>query len=346
MEITVAEAHREFPVNEQSQVGFLRRAVREQAFKAGFSQEHSGRAEIVATELATNLIKHTHHGGHILLRGMESPDNAGLELISLDTGPGLSLKQDLIEDGISTVGTLGIGLGAIKRLSDEFELRSDTTAGTVVLSRFWKSHIKCSSRTQCFDIGGVMVPKPGERACGDGWAVHQQGACLCVLVVDGLGHGVAAKEAAEAAIDEFKRHNSDSLSKIMLRIHASLQHTRGAVLSIASIDRRNNTVKFAGIGNIAGRITNPSASIGCVSLEGTVGLRVGRVCEFTYPWETDSILYMNSDGLTSQARLPSWRDLTGAGATVVAARLYRDFARRTDDATVVVIRNAAVSQEK
>ena len=50
------------------------------------------------------------------------------------------------------------------------------------------------------------LPYPGERVCGDGWAAHQTPERTMVLIVDGLGHGVGAAEAAQEALATFKNN--------------------------------------------------------------------------------------------------------------------------------------------
>ncbi len=62
--------------------------------------------------------------GSLLLRISNDAAVPGIELITIDSGPGLRDVRAAMRDGHSTVGTLGIGLGAIRRLADSCDLYS------------------------------------------------------------------------------------------------------------------------------------------------------------------------------------------------------------------------------
>src|SRR3954447_15470580 len=86
------------------------------AHEIGLSASRTGEAAIVVTEVATNLHRHAANGA-LLVRVLRERDVAGLGILAVDTGPGMSDPQRSTGDGYSTAGTLGIGLGAIERLS-------------------------------------------------------------------------------------------------------------------------------------------------------------------------------------------------------------------------------------
>src|SRR4051812_7622187 len=118
--ITAPNPHFLQLVNEQSHPGEARRWAVRLATEVGLDEENSGRVAIVVTELAQNLIKHS-GGGELLMRGMMSGTLPGFEVISLDKGPGMDTSVTM-EDGFSTAGTPGTGLGAIRRQSDQFDI--------------------------------------------------------------------------------------------------------------------------------------------------------------------------------------------------------------------------------
>src|SRR4051812_15664360 len=120
------------PVSDASQVGEARRAAARVAADAGLDERRAAEATIVTTELANNLHRYG-GGGEILLRRVDDPP--GMEIISSDRGPGMADVAACLRDGYSTGGTPGNGLGAVKRLSAEFELFSAPDKGTVILSR-------------------------------------------------------------------------------------------------------------------------------------------------------------------------------------------------------------------
>src|SRR5689334_14273648 len=103
-------------VADPSQVAEARRQAVSLARGHGFNDEEAGRTAIVASELSTNLIKHA-GGGVLLIGGFDDSTGAGIECISIDRGPGIRDVPGSIEDGYSTAGSAGQGLGAIRRQS-------------------------------------------------------------------------------------------------------------------------------------------------------------------------------------------------------------------------------------
>ncbi len=139
---------------------------------AGFSEERAGKAALIATELATNLAKHA-AGGELLIRpvrdhaGIGVPD--GIEIVALDRGPGMPDVALARQDGYSTAGTLGHGLGSIARQSDFFQIYS-RSSGTVAMAQICREPPIAIARESLFEVGGVMVSHPGEDICGDDWS--------------------------------------------------------------------------------------------------------------------------------------------------------------------------------
>ena len=107
---------------------------------------------------------------------------------------------------------------------------------------------------------------------------------------------------------------------------------------MADIDFETGVLKFAGVGNIAAAILENGTSRSLVSHNGTVGAEMRKVQEFTYPWQPESILVMNSDGLTTQWHIGPLSGSANRSALMIAAVLYRDFKRTRDDSTVLVAR--------
>lgn len=121
------------PVREPSQVGEARRRALALAEEQGFSQVRRGELAIVVSELCSNLCRHAAQG-EVLLRPLPGP---GVEVLALDRGPGMRDVAACLRDGYSTAGSAGIGLGAVVRLSAEFDLYS-RPAGTLVLARLFR----------------------------------------------------------------------------------------------------------------------------------------------------------------------------------------------------------------
>lgn len=133
-------AHISFNASDRSYFAILKKDIHKLITDAGFGESKAGKVDIVVAEMASNLVKHA-GGGEILVRMMREDSNEGVELISIDNGPGMSDTKRMIEDGMSTTNTLGHGFGAMKRMSDVFEVYSMRDWGTIVLSRIYRNEV-------------------------------------------------------------------------------------------------------------------------------------------------------------------------------------------------------------
>ena len=323
-------------VRESSQVGTVRRAAVDLAAELGFDEADAARVALVATEMSTNLVKHASEG-ELLLQTATAGAAPAIELIALDRGPGIADVGRAMQDGTSTAGSPGTGLGAIRRLATRFDLYA-TPKGTVVFAAVTPA---ASATVAGFETGAVCVPYPGERICGDAFAVANHEGRAVVLVVDGLGHGPLAAEAAVHATRVFESYRDLPPVELMRRLHDGLRPTRGAAAAIAEVDARRGVVRYCGVGNIAATILANGLTRSLVSHHGTLGHDARKIAEFQYPWGAGSTLVLNSDGLVSNWSLASYPGLAERAASLVAAVLYRDYRRHRDDTTVLVVRGKA-----
>ncbi len=327
-------------VQEETQPGSARREAARLAALEGMQENDVGRVSIVVTEAAKNLIKHG-RGGEMLLRGMRSADSATLDVLALDKGKGIVDVDACMRDGYSTSGTSGTGMGAMRRLSDQFEIYSNPGTGTVVHCQIATGKKPQDNRRSRMDVGVVMVPFPGETRCGDGWAERHTDTHSVYMVVDGLGHGIGAADAAEEAIGAFARVGTVNALDYLEEAHFALRKTRGAALSVASIDHYKRKVQFSGVGNVGAAVITPGKSQSMVSHNGIIGHTMGRVQDFIYDWPAGATLAMYSDGISTQSSLLKYPGLLARSPLLAAAVLYRDFSRHRDDATVLIAREQA-----
>lgn len=335
---------RVFEVHEPSQVGEVRRAAQALAQDLGFDDAAAGRAALVATELGTNLVKHA-QGGRLLLAAVQGDDGAPLlELMSLDDGPGIPDISRSMADGYSTAGTPGTGLGAARRLSALFELHTAVPQGTLIVARIGAAappalgghvpHAGSEARLQC---GAAMLCAPGETVCGDGWALERDGSRCALLMADGLGHGVHAAEAAQAAINSFRTDPFAAPSKVIERLHGALRSTRGAAVCVVQADLAQRRIVHAGAGNISARILSGTGDRTLLSQHGTAGVAVRRLQDQLFDWPPHALLVLHSDGLGTRWDLGEERGLLQHHPALLAAWLLRRHARGRDDATVVAL---------
>ena len=320
-------------ITESSQTGEARRVAIALATRLGFQETQRGKVGIVVTELANNLIQHG-QGGVLLLRLLAHDSAIGIEVLALDKGRGMVDVDECLQDGFSTGKTLGNGLGAISRLSSLFEIYSIPNQGTALLAHVW-SDSALHPPQKTLEIGAICLPKRGEDISGDAWAYQVDNCRSLFLVADGLGHGPAAATAASQAVRIFQEHHR-SPGAIVEAAHAALRSTRGAALGIAEIDFEQQSVRFAGIGNIAASIFSFAKHHHLISNNGTVGHEVRKIQEFSYPWYANGLLIMHSDGLDSKWQLDRYPGLSQKHPSLIAGVLYRDFNRERDDVTVLV----------
>jgi anti-sigma regulatory factor (Ser/Thr protein kinase) len=316
-------------VTDTSSAGEVRREVSILARQFGLDEDAVARLSVVATELSTNLTKHA--SGGIVLLGLENAAASAVEVLALDSGPGIADVAQALHDGHSTTATSGTGLGAVSRMADFFDLYSGSQ-GTAVLAR-----VGTRPTNGADDVSAISIAVRGETVNGDGWEQSEEDGIATMMLVDGLGHGALAHDAAEAARDAF-RTAKGSPSEKLRTIHDALRHTRGAAVAIAELDHGNGTMRFAGVGNISATMIDPAARRSAVSVYGIMGHDVRAFREFSYPWSRESCLIMHSDGLTTRWDLDRYPGLLSHDPALIAGVLWKDHRRHNDDSTVLVAR--------
>jgi anti-sigma regulatory factor (Ser/Thr protein kinase) len=329
-----------FPVDDSAHVAAVRRAAQRAAESLDFSETRAGQFALVVTELGTNLVKHATRG-EMLLRMVDerAGDGIGLEVLALDRGPGIPDVALSGRDGHSTAGTLGHGLGAVHRQSDFVQIYTQPS-GTAILARMGRDERPAARRAPRLEIGAVQVNAAGEQVCGDEWTARLRDARLAVIIADGLGHGLAAHEAARQAVSTFDTMDEEDPGSIVGAVHGALRSTRGAAVAVATVDLERGVARYGGLGNIAGTILRPgNGRHSMVSQNGTAGHTAPRIQEFQYPFPPRSMLVMHSDGLGTHWDLGAYPGLQSRHPSLIAGVLYRDFSRRRDDLTIVVVKD-------
>lgn len=325
---------RAFSVDDASRVAEVRRAAATLCREEGLKDTATANASIVATEICTNLLRHAREG-EVFVSALSHRGARGVELLAVDRGPGMADVSNCLADGYSSANSAGTGLGAIMRLSQEFDIYSEPDRGTVVVAQIREED------SAPVEAGAVLKPIRGEDVAGDLWDVREFERGPVVILADGLGHGVMAARAAAEAIAAFRRSSEFAPASILNQVHTSLRGTRGAAVAVASVDRSQRTVRYAGIGNISGVIVRPGKPLMMVSHNGTAGFGTARLQEFSYPLSEGAVIVMHSDGLATSWNLESHPAVRRHHPSIVAGVLYREAARNRDDACVVALKIGA-----
>ncbi|MFJ9718621.1 SpoIIE family protein phosphatase [Streptomyces sp. NPDC101213] len=331
------------PVHDSTRVRDARVAAEQAAALVGLDEERTAAAALVATELATNLLKHA-RGGQLLIDLVPPPAGRGgvvVQIAAVDHGPGMADVPAAFGDGFSTAGSLGAGLGTCRRVSDGFDLHSTPGRGTVALARLGAAARVDPDDPAPARAGGVNIPLARAEYSGDAWTWVRSGDLLTLMLADGLGHGPEAARASTAAVDELHRGAHLPPAEILHRLDIALRGTRGAAVAVAQLDVRSERLRFAGIGNVGARLREGDSWRHLLSRPGIVGVhRPTRLPETVASWAPDRLLVLHSDGLPSRWVPPADPRLATADPAVTAAVTVRDTsssARPVRDDTAVAV---------
>jgi anti-sigma regulatory factor (Ser/Thr protein kinase) len=322
-----------FRVEAAGTASAVRRAADRLAVALGMPESRRADLSIVAAELAGNLVKHADRGV-LLLRPVRADGLAGVELLAVDSGPGMRDVALAVGDGHSTAGTLGIGLGAIIRQASWCDVHSVPGRGTVLAVQVWPGPAPAAAWA-----AGLVRPLTGEPVSGDAYASRTVDGRRQVLVCDGLGHGRLAAAAAQAAVRTFGETAAAPPAQVVEALHRALGHTRGAALAVAQLDPEAGVVRYAGLGNIAGTVVSADGTRrGMVSLPGIAGHQRRTIREYDYPLPAGAVVIMHSDGVVDRWDPTAYPGLLGHPPQVIAATVLRDAGTRHDDACVLAAR--------
>ena len=143
---------------------------------------------------------------------------------------------------------------------------------------------------------------PGQATSGDLHVVAPFEGGVLVGVVDGLGHGEDATEAAKVAVETLARHPNEPVVALVQRCHDALRQTRGVVMSLISIDRREMTLSSIGIGDVETvlyranpRVTPRRESV--LLRGGVVGYQLPKLQSHVTPIAVGDLLVFATDGV-------------------------------------------------
>ena len=323
-------------IEHDSDVGVARRTARETAVAAGLGEEDAGRAALVATEAATNLARHASSGA-FFVRRLDPAEGHGIEMLAVDRGPGIANLANSMVDGVSTRGTPGQGLGAIKRIADLLTIDSRPGEGTIMVAQVRNGS---TAPPLPMAVGGLTAAISSD-GCGDAFAFAPKGHGVAIIMIDGLGHGADAAAAADAAVECFHRRSTDDLVNLFQALDRELKPTRGAAIAIAHVAPSEKSVHFMGIGNISGILISGGKARNMVSHNGIVGHTMRRVQQFDYPFEDGPTVILHSDGIGTRWQPMALVERGLTNPTAIAAQLWRSDARGRDDAGIVVARGQA-----
>jgi anti-sigma regulatory factor (Ser/Thr protein kinase) len=317
-------------VEDSSAVGACRGAALALAGRLDFTAHRTDQLVLAASEAASNLHKHAVEGS-MLLRIIRDEQGPGIELVTIDAGPGLRDAGAALRDGHSTSGSLGIGLGAIQRLADFYDLYSAPGRSTALVARFWPL-----PHSAAVPYAGLVRPINGETECGDVFGAAATGSAVTGVLCDGLGHGPLAARAAQEAVAAILEDPAAEPAALVERAHRRLAGTRGGAIGVVQVT--GTVVWFAGLGNIAAVILAGGARKGMISVPGIVGHQARSIRQFEYTAPPGAAVILHSDGLSARWDAAALPGLNARDPLVIAAELLAQAGSHRDDAGILVLR--------
>ena len=300
---------------------------------------------MVASEIVTNQSKYAGGRGLLQVWEVKIGKYQALDLFALDYGPGILDLPAALEDGYSTSGTLGKGLGGMKRLAHEFGLITRTAQcpeipwqGTALWARF---HADSASAGQGrfvadWDLGLYRRSYQDARENGDGFVICVQPG-LRVLHLDALGHGPLAADVVEAASQGFDCTRPLRQALAELELHPRMK--RGAAACCYEANDKGDLL-WLGIGDMQACLLHGTSRQTLGFGPGILGQVHGRLHEAEWAWPVGGLVATASDGLRSD-----WSRalalLSGSAPQLLAYFLGHVFGRLTDDRSCIIVRRGA-----
>lgn len=337
-------------IDSEADIGVCRRKAVVLSGEIGFDKTKAAEIAILVTEMVSNVVKHGKNKGKLVAcQILDDLGDKAIEIWCFDAGDGFANFNESLRDGNSTVNTLGVGLGSIRRFSDELEFNPEITKNkeeiyasddllfkNCIRSRKWIPKNKVIRRHYQLEIGLATRPKPGEQLNGDAIVVvHVDANTTVAAVIDGLGHGKEAHFASHLAKEQILLKAELPLSTLMQHIHGSIKGTRGCVIGLLKINTKINKLYFSGIGNIECFLVHDGQKKSLLSFGGIMGhnMRTPRIFETDFILE--DMVCMYSDGIFSRWRIEDLdEECDNQEKTNV---VLNKFSRSNDDASILII---------
>lgn len=187
--------------------------------------------------------------------------------------------------------------------------------------------------------GSASVPIAGQSVSGDRIVVAELAGGALVAVIDGLGHGREADDAARAAANAIQEDPAALVEQLVERCHARLRGTRGCVMTLARFAANDDALTWVGVGNVEAVLVRAPGAPGCdealVTRGGIVGYRLPRLVSRTLAVARGDTLALASDGIRHGFRIA----ITATGEPQeLADRILAGWSTGHDDACVLVAR--------
>lgn len=197
------------------------------------------------------------------------------------------------------------------------------------------------------DWGVAHAALAGQPKSGDCHVVKPFPNGALVAVLDGIGHGEEACAAAEAAVDLLAANAQDHIISLLKRCHEVLRGTRGAVMSLASINSVEGVMTWSGVGNVEGLLVRSDHGTpqreSLLLRAGVLGHQLPALKAAVIPVQTGDTLIFTTDGIrggfnyASRLKQPPEQ---------IAKQILSEESKGNDDALVLVARYVGADRRK
>lgn len=185
---------------------------------------------------------------------------------------------------------------------------------------------------------------PGQSEIGDKCVVLPNGRRVLLGVIDGLGHGTEAAHAADLAVQAIREHAGASLQALVQECHSALRRTRGAAMTLVSLDLPRASLSWLGVGNVDALLV-PAQEDGRqqvpVLAGGVVGHQLPRLKVSNHDLSPGDLIIVATDGI--ERSFAEWV-VESEPSQQIADALLENCRKGNDDALVLVVRYLGAGQ--
>ena len=177
-------------------------------------------------------------------------------ILAIDKGAGIANIAEAMSDGYSTAGTMGGGLGAMKRIATRLEIFTGRGGHRSSCSSL---ESRAPNRNRSRSCRRWPYPYPGERVCGDAWFSHQTPNARWFCWPMGSVMDGERPRPRKKRLPHFGNGQTCRPARFWLYPRCAAENARSGCGDCGDPSRRERLLIYAGVGNISGVVLEQSA---------------------------------------------------------------------------------------
>ncbi|MGC3984665.1 MAG: SpoIIE family protein phosphatase [Pseudorhodoferax sp.] len=315
-------------------------------------------AATVVSELGMNIVKYAGRGSVTV--SLQASPRAYVEVLAEDRGPGIADLALALTESYSSRGTLGLGLPGVRRMSDQFDIRSEGAAGTRVRALRWLQDAPARTAGRGAPVPGdgpalaaqagtpagwqhgrARRPCYGEVVSGDGCVLQAVPHGTVAGILDVLGHGADAHRLARHCERWLAANAHADVVDLAEGLHAEVRGSIGLALTLVFVDAQSRQAMVTGVGNT--RLFCLRAPGLCIDAQPGIvgGANMPRLRPARLQLAPQDTLLLTTDGIDERLTVEQLLPLRHHGVQHIAQQVLRAHGKDHDDATCMVLRCTA-----